>query len=100
MESYNTIEFDIAKLEKEIKDLGERIDRANEEIEDAKFDEKLRELGLEIRRLEGDREEINNEYRDMQKHAEARATLNAARNNLTRVQTRIDDAYVDSFSVW
>ena len=92
VESYSTIHVDIARLEKEIKDLGQRIDLANEEIEESKFDEKLRELGLEIRRLEGDREEMNIEYREMQKHAEARATLSAARNNLTKVQTRISDA--------
>ncbi|KAI5452761.1 DNA repair protein rad50 [Naganishia albida] len=92
VDSFSTIDSDIKRLEKEIKSAVLRIERANEEIDEAKFDEKLRELGLEIRRLESDREEMNIEYRELQKHAEARANLNAARNNLTKVQTRIDEA--------
>lgn len=91
-ESYSTIEFDIKKIERDIQVLGDRIAATEKEIEEAKYDDKLRQLAVDIRQLEATRDEVNSEYRAMQKHAEARANLSAARNNLVKVQTRIQEA--------
>ncbi|KAJ9116892.1 hypothetical protein QFC22_004549 [Naganishia vaughanmartiniae] len=91
-ESYNTIEFDIKKIEQDIQVLSDRIATTEREIEDAKYEDKIKRLGVDLRQLEATKEEINSEYRAMQKHAEARANLSAARSNLLKVQTRIQEA--------
>ncbi|KAJ9101852.1 hypothetical protein QFC21_003192 [Naganishia friedmannii] len=91
-ESYSAIDFDIKKIERDIQILGERIAATEVEIEDAKYEDKLRQLAVDLRQLEATKDEINSEYRAMQKQAEARANLSAARSNLVRVQTRIQEA--------
>lgn len=60
------------------------------------FEEKLRDLGKEIGRLESDRDAVTSELDRLQKHAETRASLNAAKDNLAKVVTRIEEAYVKS----
>lgn len=95
MASYSTLEFDVQRLDKEIANLNQFIADVTEKIAKARFDEQIKQLGSEIRNLEGEREEITSELNSLQKHAETRASLRAAQSNLARVQARIDDAYVE-----
>lgn len=93
--SYNTIDYDVVRLEKDIKDLGDKIDIAALEIEEARFKDKFTDLGIEILKLEAQREQVATELNGMQKHAETRAALNAAKSNLARVESRIEAKYVN-----
>ncbi|KAJ9113857.1 hypothetical protein QFC19_000050 [Naganishia cerealis] len=92
VESYSMMDSDIKKIEHDIESISNRLVTTAAEIAAAKYEEKLRQLSVDIRQLEAAKEDINAEYLAMQKHAEARANLSAARSNLVKVQTRIEDA--------
>jgi predicted nucleic acid-binding Zn-ribbon protein len=94
VDSYSTIDMDIPRIEKEIANLGVKIETAATDFDEFRFEDKLRQLGLEIRQLEVERDTITDELKSMQKHAETRASLNAAKSNLAKAQTRIENAYV------
>ncbi|GHJ86488.1 hypothetical protein NliqN6_2890 [Naganishia liquefaciens] len=92
VDSYSTIDMDIPRIEKEIANLGVKIETAATDFDEFRFEDKLRQLGLEIRQLEVERDTITDELKSMQKHAETRASLNAAKSNLAKAQTRIENA--------
>lgn len=91
MESISTIEIEVKSIDREISGLQQMITSIREEISQAGYDGKLRELGLQLRHLETEKEALSQEYSQLMRQGESRLKLDLARDKVQEMTKHITD---------
>lgn len=81
-ESVSSVEADISVVENDIAVTEGRRDRLDEEIQNARYDEQVRERAAAIRQKEADRDKINSDLSVLNRQADSRAQLSIKRSEL------------------
>jgi DNA repair protein RAD50 len=80
--SVSSVEAQVQMVEGQITDLEDAKNRLEQEIREAKYDERLREKTVSIRQKETDRDRANSELSALNRQADSRAQLTIKRNEM------------------
>ncbi|KAK4689016.1 DNA repair protein RAD50, partial [Tremellales sp. Uapishka_1] len=96
-DSVTSVDADISIVENQISDAQGQLDRLDQELSEARYDEQIRERSTTIRQKETDRDKINSELSALNRQADSRAQLSIKRNELQTKKASIE-ATVSSHS--
>jgi len=82
-------------VETQITDLEESKSRLEQEIREARYDERIREKTVSIRQKETDRDRANSELSALNRQADSRAQLTIKRNELTSKNSQVTASSAD-----
>jgi DNA repair protein RAD50 len=87
--SVSSVEAQVQMVETQITDLEDARSRLEQEIRDAKYDERIREKTVSIRQKETDRDRANGELSALNRQADSRAQLTIKRNELNSKNSQV-----------
>lgn len=89
-DSVSSVDADISVLANDIEASEQRRDRLDEEIQEAKYDQQMRERGTAIRQKEVEKDKINAELSALNRQADTRAQLSIKRTEIESKNAQVD----------
>lgn len=94
--SVSSVEAQVKMVEGQITDLEDSKSRLEQEVRDAKYDERIREKAIAMRQKETDRDRANSELSALNRQADSRAQLSIKRNEYSSKTSQVAASYVAS----
>jgi DNA repair protein RAD50 len=87
--SVSSVDASVKMAEGQITDLEDAKTRLEQEVREARYDERLRENMVAIRQKETDRDRANSELSALNRQADSRAQLSIKRNEFTSKTSQV-----------
>lgn len=87
--SVSSVDASVKMVERQITDLEDAKSRLEQEVREARYDERLREKVVAIRQKETDRDRANSELSALNRQADSRAQLSIKRNEFTSKTSQV-----------
>lgn len=88
------MDVEIQLLEQKIAEAETQLERLEQDIVLAKYEEQLREKSASIRHKEGDKDKVASELSALNRQADSRAQLAIKRNEVAAKKNQVDASYV------
>lgn len=93
-DSFSSVDADISVLENDVSSLETRRETLEQEVQEARYDEQLRERRSAVGEKEAMREKLNGELTALNRQADTRAQLSIKRSELESKNAQVEASWI------